>query len=1301
MKNKSILNRSIYLAMKNQLVVFLGIGVLLLWGLIVSPFDSNNGFIPRNPVSVDAIPNIGENQQIVFTKWMGASPTDVEDQITYPLSQILMGIPGVKTVRASSMFGFSSIYVIFKENVDFYWSRTRLLEKMNSLPPNYLPKGVSPMLGPPATALGQVFWYTLEGRDEDGNPAGGWDLHELRTVQDYFIRYRLSSVDGVAEVASIGGFVKEFHIEINPESLRKFKFSLFDVAKAVKSANRDVGARTIEINSIEYMIKGVGRAKNIKDLKSIVVKSYKGVPVTLDQVANIVAGPALRRGILDKEGSEAVGGVVTVTQGANTLLVINRIKDRIKEIKKGMPTKTLNDGRISRLTVVPFYDRTKLINDTLDTLKTALRDEILVTIIVVLVMLGHFKSSLLISSILPFAILFTFIVMKNLNMEANILALSGIAIAIGTMVDMGIVITENIVRHLNKKRKGESLFETVYKATTEVASAVLTSVATTVVSFIPVFAMTATEGKLFKPLAYTKTFALMGSLMLAIFLIPVLALTLFGKNGKLSRRVMGFVWGILAVYITVSLNFLLGLLMVLTAVYPFVKQGLSLKYDTSIRLIFNILLALIIVWILSGTWMPLGEVRGVWDNFVITFTLMSMVLGAFLLFQHGYTSILRWCIEHKMQFLVMVSLILCGGFIAWSGFKTISKILPETLVHSQLGQKLKSNFPGLQKEFMPELDEGTFLFMPTVMPHASIGEARKIMRLQDMSIGAIPEVSLVVGKLGRADTTLDPAPISMFETIISYKTKYLRSKSKELLRFRHVSYENDYFRDVKGEKVKAPDNKPYIVEGKYLRDKSNNLIPDPDGIPFPLWRSPLKPLLNGGRSYWKGIDSPHAIWDQIVVRAKIPGSTSAPKLQPISTRLVMLQSGIRAAMAIKVLGATSQEVQNIGINLEEIIKEVPSVNPVTVSAERAVAKPYLEITPKDKLSLRYGLNRGDLMSIIEMAVGGLKVMTIIDKRERVPVRIRYLRGFRQTLLSLKNLTIPVKGGNYIPLSAVANIRYVKGPQVIKSENSFKTSAVTFDAKKGFSRVTVMEEVVAAIDSAVLSKRLKIPHGITLKPAGTYEHHQRATKTLKIIIPLALIIIFTIIYMQFKSVVSTMIIFSGIAVSWAGGFIMIWLYGQPWFMDFVLFGANIRELFHIAPMNMSVGVWVGFLALFGIATDDGVVMVTYLTQRFSKPMNSIEEVRTTTVKAGKMRVRACLMTTATTILALMPVLTSTGRGSDIMGPMAVPIFGGMVLEVFTMLVVPVLYSLFQEIKFGFSKNSVHPKVKIVPASISSK
>ncbi len=1241
----TLLDKIIRYCLENKLVVILVTLLFIAWGIIVAPFDWNIKSLPRNPVPVDAIPDIGENQQIVFTEWMGRSPQDVEDQITYPLTVSLLGIPGVKTIRSYSFFGFSSIYVIFKDEVEFYWSRSRVLEKLNSLPEGTLPQGVQPRLGPDATALGQVFWYSLEGRDEKGNPTGGWDLNELRSIQDWTVRYALQSADGVAEVASVGGFVQEYQIDANPDAMRAFKVKLTDIFNAVKMSNVDVGARTIEINKVEYVIRGLGFIKNLKDIENSVIKETDNVPVRIKDVATVSLGPALRRGALDKGGSEVVGGVVVVRYGENPLSTIKNVKRKIEEISPGLPKKILPDGTVSQVRIVPFYDRTGLIYETLGTLNTALVDEILVTIIVVIIMVMHIRSSALISGLLPLTVLMVFIAMKMFKVDANIVALSGIAIAIGTIVDMGIVICENILKHLDAAPEGANRLEVIFRGASEVGSAVLTAIATTVVSFLPVFTMQAAEGKLFKPLAYTKTFALVASVIVALTIIPPFAHILFTKGKRISRGLKLLPIGLILAGITAWLwsFWLSGTALIIIAGYLLFKDRLPQKITDRLPKYFNYIIVIAIAGILAKHWLPLGVEAGFILNFIFVSLLLGSVLYLFQLLIKVYEPVLRWCLDHKLLFITFPIVLIILGASIWLGFDKIFGFVPDWFKSNSLYSGLNHTFPGLGKEFMPNLDEGSFLYMPTTMPHASIGEALDVLQYQDKAFNSIPEIESVVGKLGRVDSPLDPAPISMIETIINYKPEYKTDKNDKRIKFKY-----DYDRD------------------EFVRDEFGELIPDNDGRPYRQWRENIK--------------SPDDIWKEIVKAGKLPGTTSAPKLQPIAARIVMLQSGMRAPMGVKIKGPNLETIEKVGFEIEKFLKEVPEIEPSAVVADRIVGKPYLEIEINREAIARYGISIRKVQDIIEVAIGGKPITTTVEGRERYAVRVRYQRELRNSIESLGEILVPTDGGAQIPLIELADIKFVRGPMVIKSEDTFLLGYVIFDKKPGFAEVDVVRAAQKYLDRKAEAGEFIIPAGVSYTFAGSYENEIRSEKRLKIVLPLALIIIFLILYFQFKRVSISLLVFSGIFVAWAGGFLMLWLYGQGWFLNFSLFGIDFRELFHIRTYNLSVAVWVGFLALFGIASDNGVIISTYLNQVFAsdKP-KTVKEIKDATVKAGLRRIRPALMTSATTILALVPVLTSTGRGSDIMVPMAIPSFGGMTIVLITVFLVPVLYSAVAEFK----------------------
>ncbi len=1241
--NMSPIDKVISYCIDNKLIVTVIALVLIGWGIMVAPFDWNIGDLPRDPVPVDAIPDIGENQQIVFTEWKGRSPQDIEDQITYPLTTALLGIPGVKTVRSYSYFGFSSIYVIFKDKVDFYWSRSRVLEKMNSLPPGTVPQGVQPTLGPDATALGQIFWYTLEGRDQDGNPTGGWDLDELRTVQDWTVRYALLSADGVSEVASIGGFVREYQVDVDPDAMRAFGVTLTDVFKAVKESNIDVGARTTEINKVEYVIRGLGFIESISDLEQSVIKQTENIPVRISDVASVSLGPAMRRGALDKGGAEAVGGVVVVRYGENPLQAIKNVKKKIGEIAPGLPKKTLSDGRVSQVTIVPFYDRSGLIYETLGTLNTALIDEILVTIIVVIMMVMHLRASMLITGLLPLTVLMVFIAMKLFGVDANIVALSGIAIAIGTIVDMGIVITENILKHLDRAPPGAKTRDVIYAGASEVGSAVLTAVATTVVSFLPVFTLQAAEGKLFKPLAYTKTFALVASVIVALTLIPPFAHLLFtgGRKAGRSRRLWpaGLVLaGIAAMF---GSYWLTGAALVLAAAFLQFKRRIPSDLLRRAPSTVNYLIVIVVAWLLASHWLPLGVQAGTFPNFIFVVALLGGLLLLVRWFIRGYESVLRWCLGNKGKFLLVPVTLVFLGMTVWMGFDRIMGFMPGFVRSSAVYSSLRHTFPGLGKEFMPDLDEGSFLYMPTTMPHASIGEVLDILQLQDRAFTAIPEIESVVGKLGRVDSPLDPAPVSMIETVINYMPEYVVDQSGHRLKFEF-------------------DRKT----GEFARDEYGDLIPDDHGRPYRNWRDHIR--------------NPGDIWDEIVKAGRLTGTTSAPRLQPIAARIVMLQSGMRAPMGIKIKGPDLVTIEKVGMEIERYLKEVPSIEPAAVLADRIVGKPYLEIDIDREAIARYGLTIQKVQDVIEVAVGGKRLTSTVEGRERYPVRVRYQRELRNTIEGLESILVGTPGGAQIPLIELSQLNFVRGPMVIKSEDTFLIGYVIFDKKPDQAEVDVVQDARRYLQGKIDSGEFDIPEGVSYTFAGSYENQVRSEKKLMVVLPLALVVIFLILYFQFKHVATSLLVFSGIFIAWSGGFLMIWLYGQDWFLNFSLFGLDMRNLFQIRNYNLSVAVWVGFLALFGIATDDGVIISTYLKQVFQrKKPTTVEGVREATVEAGKRRIRPAMMTAVTTLLALVPVLTSTGRGADIMVPMAIPSFGGMFVVVVQVLTVPVLYCWMKE------------------------
>lgn len=1174
-----MLNKLIRYFLNNRLLTVVLLLILVVWGVATAPFTPPVNGLPRDPVPVDAIPDIGDNQQIISTSWAGRSPQDIQDQITYPLTTALLGIPGVKTIRSTSMFGMSFIYLIFNDDVAFYWSRSRILEKLSSLPAGTLPSGVAPALGPDATALGQVYWYTLEGRDaKTGKPTGGWDAEELRTVQDYYVKYALSTAEGVSEVASVGGFVKEYQVDIDPNALRHYGVTVEEVITAIQKSNLDVGAGTIEINRVEYVVRGLGYLKGVNDLEEAVVTTHAGVPVRIKDVAFVNMGPATRRGGLDKEGVEAVGGVVVARYGSNPMQVIDNVKQRIAEMNEGMPEKKLADGTVSKVTVVPFYDRSGLIRETIGTLQTALSHEILISIIVVLVLVMNLRASIIISSILPIGILATFVLMRYVGVEANIVALSGIAIAIGVMIDIGVVFVESIVRHLEESPdkhalRGEALVQLIYNSVSEVSGAMSTAMLTTVISFLPVFAMQAQEGKLFHPLAYTKTFALLSAFVLGIAVLPTLAYYIF--SWRLHFHLPHRLSRILLFRFRLPKHFYVGVVVVIAVYY------------------------------LTVEWLPMGTERGLWLNLLFVTLSIALILGVLWLLVLRYEQILRWCLSHRLLFMLIPLITVVLGVLAGS----------------RLGE-----------EFMPSLNEGSFLLMPTAMPHAGVEQSTDYVKLLDRRIARIPEVEVSVGKWGRTNSALDPAPVQMFENNIAYRPEYILDKQGRRMRFRV---------NGKGEFL-LTDGSTYNPKSGFRVVPADSLIADGSGEYFRQWRPQVK--------------TPDDIWREITRAAQLPGLTSAPKLQPIEARLVMLSTGMRAPMGIKVSGSDLASIETAGKELEAALKEVPSIDPNTVFYDRAIGAPYIEIKLNRRSMARYGIKVADLQRVISTAIGGEPLTTTVEGRERYPVRLRYPRELRESPDELAKLIIHTPSGTPIELGEVAELHYTKGAQMIQSENTFLVGYVLFDKVAGKAEVDVVHQAEQVLKARIAAGKLRLPAGVSYRFAGNYEQQARAAHRLLIVIPLSLLAILLILYFRFRTVTASFIHFSGVIVAFAGGFLLLWLYGE----------------------HLSIAVWVGFIALFGISTNDGVLMGTYIHDTFEerKP-RTVTAIREAVIHAGLKRVRPAAMTTATALIALLPVLTSTGKGSDIMIPMAIPTFGGMLIQSMTMFVVPVLQCWWRE------------------------
>ena len=1005
---------------------------------------------------VDAIPDIGELQVIVYADWPGRSPQDVEDQVIYPLTTGLMGTPGVKVVRSSAGFGFGMVNMIFEDGTDYYWARTRVLERLDFAKKN-VPDDADVTLGPDATALGQIFWYTVEG--------DGYSLDQLRSIQDWYVRYQLTSIKGVSEVASVGGYVKQYQVDVDPNKLFAYDISLLHVMQAIKLSNIDVGAKVFEEGGIEYVVRGLGFIKGIEDIEDIVISAQKGTPITIKDVAQVVLGADFRRGALDKEGREVTGGVILMRFGENPLKVIERIKDKISEISVGLP-----EG----VKIVPFYDRTGLITRSINTLKGALIQEVFITVFVILIFLLHFWGSVVIAIVLPVGVLIAFILMQQFGIDANIMSLGGIAIAIGVMVDSGCVIVENIYSKLAARGGDLSNDERVnicVEAASEVGRPVLFALLTTIVSFIPVFVLTGQAGKLFSPLAFTKTFAMVGAAIIALTLLPTLAF--FALRGKLK---------------------------------------------------------------------PVEENKA----------------ARFL--HQNYRPLLNRSLKNKKVIVIIALIVLVVGLGA--------------------GVLMK-------QEFMPPLNEGDLLFMPVLLPGASLTQVMEIMQKQDIIIKKeFPEVERVVGKLGRAETATDPAPVTMIETIINLKDK----------------------------------------------------------------------------KHWRPGMTREKLIEEIQEKTKMPG-VSPIMTQPIRNRIDMLATGIQTPVGIKVFGPDLKEIEKIGIQLEEIVAKVEGA--ISPYAERVGGRPYFEMEIDRKQAARYGIHVQDIQDLIMSGIGGMNITQTVEGRERYPVRVRYMRELRDNEEALKRIFVPTRwhwrGGPkpaQIPLAQLVTFKKVSGPSMILSENTMPYARVFVNVDQGkIGLVDFVKSAQKAVGQQIEQGKLKIPPGYFISWSGQFEAEMESRKKLLPSMALALAVILRLLYLAFKNGQVLAILAAVLPISLMGGIILLFL-------------LNFR---------FSTAVWVGFIALFGVATDNAVVLLSTLENLFKRKLpQTVQEIRQTVVEAALLRVRPAMMTTMTTIIALMPVMFATGSGSEIMRPMAAPTVGGLVTATLANLIlVPVLYSWIKE------------------------
>ncbi len=1029
--------------MINKLVEWSLNNRFLVLGIFLAAFIAS--LLTLRKLPIDAIPNIGENQVIVYADWPGRSPKDVEDQVTYPLTTSLLGIPGVKAVRGNSMFGFSIVNIIFKDNVELYWARTRILEKLN-LAQKDLPDDAVPLLGPDASPLDQIFWYTIEGE--------GHSLAELRTIQDYYVKYQLNAVPGVSEVASVGGYVKQYQIQIDPNKLLNHNIPLSHVIMQVKKANQDVGAQVIEENSQEFIIRSKGFIKSIKDIENIVIGTKNGVPIFIRNVGVVTLGPDFRRNALDKMGKEVVGGVVIQRYGENPREVINRVKKKIVELKTGFP---------KGVKIVPFYDRTKLVDRSIMNLGVTIVLQILITILVVVLFLKDARASIAVSIVLPVAVVITMPILLLFKVSPNIMSLGGIAIAIGVIVDAGIVVVENIFSHVQSYQKShmdQKIPLSVYvDAVKEVASPIFYTMIIIVVAFLNVYLLDGQAGKLFKPLAYSKNIVMGMSAFISVSLIPVVAVLLVRPRKDKKK----------------------------------VRNNIIIKDDES--------------WL-----------------------------------QRVYTRSLEKVLQKKGIFIIIVSIILGASLLTMSF---------------------------MEKEFMPPLDEGDILFMPVLLPGANISEVKHVLAKQDQILASFPEVESAVGKSGRAETSTDPAPIAMIETIIQLKPKKEWRKG--------------------------------MTKQKLLKEMNEALA-----IP-------------GVANIWT---------------------------QPIRNRIDMLSTGIQTPIGIKVFGQDMKTLEKLAIEIESVIKTVEgNRNPY---AERIGNKPYIEIEVNREEAARYGININDVNMIVMTAIGGMNITRVVEGTERNPLNIKYLKEFRGDVDMIKRTLIPTITGGQIPLVQIAKVEKTLGPAKISTENGvpYVRVFVNLDTEKR-GILDFVDDAKAAV-----AQKVKFPPGYFPVWSGQYEYEISTRKKLLVILPITVLVIFVLLYMKFKS----------------GWYVTAMLLALP----FGLIG-GIGLQFLLA-VKMSTAVKIGYIALMGVAVEDGVVFLEFLVHNLRTGDGLIPSV----IESGRNRVRAIIMTTLTTIIALLPVLISQGSGSELMLPIAVPTFGGMITATLANLyVLPVLFTIIQE------------------------
>ncbi len=1124
------------------------------------------GILAMINTPLDAIPDLSDVQVIIYTEYPGQAPQVVEDQVTYPLTTAMLSVPFAKVVRGYSFFGVSFVYLIFEDGTDIYWARSRVMEYLNFVS-GRLPAGVTPSLGPDATGVGWVYEYILK------DTTGKTDLAELRSIQDWFVRYELTAVPGVSEVASIGGFVKQYQVEVDPNKLLSYNISIQKIKRAIQRSNADVGGKLIEMGETEFMVRGLGYIKSIEDLELIAVSvDDKGTPILLKDIANIGIGPELRRGILEWNGEgETVGGVVIMRYGENALEVIKRVKEKLADLEKGLP-----EG----VEIVTGYDRSALIERAVDTLKTKLTEEMIVVTIICVIFLLHFRSAFVAIFTLPVGILMSFMIMYPFGVNANIMSLGGIAIAIGVMVDASIVMVENAHKHLERDRGKKSHTQIIIDASKEVGPALFFSLLIITVSFLPVFSLTEQSGRMFRPLAYTKTTAMAASSVLAITIIPVL-MTFFVRENpidpRLSRSTKTWIW-------------LLAMAGPPLAVVCAGIAGINLP---ELSLVFALGISLFLGLCLSPQKI-IPEEKNPLNRFLIR-TYRPMI-----------KQVLKW-----PKITIMISLVAIA--VTW---------YPMSRVGS---------------EFMPPLNEGDLLYMPTTLPGISITKAKELLQQTDKIIQRFPEVKSTLGKIGRAETSTDPAPLSMIETVIMLRPE---------IEYEMVNTPRFFSQWPTWLKKPLTWIWPEQVKGKILHEWRKKPI---DWF-YSTWPSFLKAPFTWILPQERYITI-QELADDLEQAVKFPGLTNAWTM-PIKTRIDMLSTGIKTPVGIKIMGPDLETLAGLGEQIEALLRNKKGT--LSVFSERVTGGNYLDFTINRREIARYGLQVQDVQDIIKTAIGGMNVTYTVEGLERYPVNLRYNRKFRDNIDELRRVLVPTPSGAQVPLTQLADISIKKGPAGIKSENS-KRSAWVFVDIKGMDIGTYVKQA-----RELVNKSIELPSGYSLVWSGQYEYMEKARKTLNVIVPATLLVIFILLFIHFNNIIEVFIVMASLPFALLGGFWLIYILGY----------------------NMSVAVGVGFIALAGLATETGIVMLVYLDEVFKRrknehQMNTAADLHSAIVEGAVDRVRPKIMTVATTLIGLLPVMYGSGAGSQIMKRIAAPMVGGLVSStIMTLIIIPVIYDLWK-------------------------